>query len=250
VKRLVGKIAVVTGGGSGIGAAVARAFAREGAEIAICGRRAQALEATREAIASAGGTAVAVPADLTRREDVVRLVEAIRARFGRLDVLLNNAGILGVHAPIAEYPEDAWDAVVAANLTAVFRLTKAALPLMPRGGSIINVSSSVGRIGRAGWGAYSVSKFGVEGLSQVLADELRERGIRVNTVNPGGTRTAMRAAAYPDEDPMALPSPDDVTPIFVYLASDESPDVTGRAFDARGGKPALEAAAGARFTSS
>ena len=250
MKRLMGKIAIVTGGGSGIGAAVARAFAREGAEIAICGRRAQALEATREAIASAGGTAVAVPADLTRREDVVRLVEAIRARFGRLDVLLNNAGILGVHAPTAEYPEDAWDAVIAANLTAVFRLTKAALPFMPRGGSIINVSSSVGRIGRAGWGAYSVSKFGVEGLSQVLANELRERGIRVNTVNPGGTRTAMRAAAYPDEDPMALPSPDDVTPIFVYLASDESPDVTGRAFDARGWKPALEAAAGARFTSS
>ena len=195
MKRLVGKIAVVTGGGSGIGAAVARAFAREGAEVVICGRRVQALEATRAVIASAGGTAVVVPADLTRREDGVRLVEAIRTRFGRLDVLVNNAGILGAHAPIPEYPDDVWDAVIAANLTAVFRLTKASLPLMPRGGSIINVSSSVGRIGRAGWGAYSVSKFGVEGFSQVLADELRERGIRVNTVNPGGTRTAMRAAA-------------------------------------------------------
>jgi NAD(P)-dependent dehydrogenase (short-subunit alcohol dehydrogenase family) len=140
--------------------------------------------------------------------------------------------------------------VIAANLTAVFRLTKPALSLMLRGGSIINVSSSVGRIGRAGWGAYSVSKFGVEGLSQVLADELRERGIRVNTVNPGGTRTAMRAAAYPDEDPMALPSPDDVTPLFVYLASDESTGVTGRAFDARGWTPSPKAAAAARLTSS
>ena len=200
--------------------------------------------------ATIAGIAVAVPADLTRREDVACLVEAIRERFGRLDVLVNNAGILGAHAPIAEYPEDAWDVVVAANLTAVFRLTKAALPLMPHGGSIINVSSSVGRIGRAGWGAYSVSKFGVEGLSQVLADELRERGIRVNTVNPGGTRTAMRAAAYPDEDSLTLPSPDDVTPIFVYLASDESLDVTGRAFDARGWTPSSVAAAAARLTSS
>jgi len=250
MKRLVGKIAVVTGGGSGIGAAVARAFAREGAEVVICGRRVQALEATRAVIASAGGTAVVVPADLTRREDGVRLVEAIRTRFGRLDVLVNNAGILGAHAPIPEYPDDVWDAVIAANLTAVFRFTTASLPLMPRGGSIINVSSSVGRIGRAGWGAYSVSKFGVEGFSQVLADELRERGIRVNTVNPGGTRTAMRAAAYPDEDPTTLPSPDDVTPIFVYLASDESVDVTGRAFDARDWKPAPEAVAGARLTAS
>ena len=240
--KLTGKAALVTGGGSGIGAAVARALAREGAEVAICGRRAEALEATREAIAGAGGTAVALPVDLTRREDVARLVEAIRARFGRLDVLVNNAGILGAHAPIAEYPDDVWDAVIAANLTVVFRLTKAALPLVPRGGSIINVSSSVGRIGRAGWGAYSVSKFGVEGLSQVLADELRERGIRVNTVNPGGTRTAMRAAAYPGEDPLALPSPDDVTPLFVYLASDEAAGVTGRAFDARGWTPATAAA--------
>lgn len=249
MKQLAGKITVVTGGGSGIGAAVARAFAREGAEVAMCGRRAQALEATREAIASAGGTAVAVPADLTRREDVTRLVEAIRERFGRLDVLVNNAGILGVHAPIAEYPEDVWEAVIAANLTAVFQLTKASLPLMARGGSIINVSSSVGRVGRAGWGAYAVSKFGVEGLSQVLADELRERGIRVNTVNPGGTRTAMRATAYPDEDPTTLPSPDDVTPIFVYLASDESLGVTGRAFDARDWNAAPEAVGGGRSRS-
>jgi NAD(P)-dependent dehydrogenase (short-subunit alcohol dehydrogenase family) len=245
---LDGKAALVTGGGSGIGAAVARAFAREGADVMICGRRMDALERTRERIISAGGRAVAVPADLTCREDVARLIQEARGRFGRLDVLVNNAGVLGVHAPIAEYPDDVWDAVLAIDLTAVFHLIKAALPLMTRGGSIINVSSGVGRAGRAGWGAYAVSKFGVEGLSQVVADEMREQGIRVNTVNPGGTRTAMRAAAYPNENPATLPPPDDVAPVFLYLASDRSLDVTGRAFDARGWRP-TPAAAEARSTS-
>jgi NAD(P)-dependent dehydrogenase (short-subunit alcohol dehydrogenase family) len=195
------------------------------------------LEVVRAQVAAAGRLVFAVPADLTRRGDVDRLVGQIRARFGAVDVLVNNAGILGAHAPIADYPDDEWDAVLAANLTAAFHLTKAVLPLMRSGGSIINVSSSVGRIGRAGWGAYSASKFGIEGLSQVLADELRERGIRVNTVNPGGTRTAMRAAAYPDEDPATLPPPDDVTPLFVYLASDQSDGVSGRAFNAREWQP-------------
>jgi NAD(P)-dependent dehydrogenase (short-subunit alcohol dehydrogenase family) len=186
---------------------------------------------------------LAVPADLTQTGDVGRLVDRVRERFGTVGVLVNNAGVLGAHAPIADYPDDEWDAVLAVNLTAVFRVTKSVLPLIPSGGAIINVSSSVGRIGRAGWGAYSVSKFGIEGLSQVLADELRDRGIRVNTVNPGGTRTAMRAAAYPDEDPATLPLPDDVTPIFVYLASDQSAGVTGRAFNAREWRPAPEAVA-------
>lgn len=245
---LDGKAALVTGGGSGIGAAVACAFARDGAEVVICGRRMDALERTRERIIAAGGRAVAVSADLTRDEDVARLIREVRGRFGRLDVLVNNAGILGVHAPLARYPNDVWDAVLAVNLTAVFHLIKAAVPLMTRGGSIINVSSGVGRAGRAGWGAYAVSKFGVEGLSQVAADEMREHGVRVNTVNPGGTRTAMRAAAYPDENPATVPLPDDVMPIFLYLASDQSLDVTGRAFDARGWRPA-PAAAAARSTS-
>lgn len=240
---LDGKAALVTGGGSGIGAAVARAFAREGADVMICGRRMHALERTRERIIFAGGRAVAVPADLTRGEDVARLIQEVRGRFGRLDALVNNAGVLGVHAPIAEYPDDVWEAVLAVNLSAVFHLIKAAVPLMPRGGSIINVSSGVGRAGRAGWGAYAVSKFGVEGLSQVVADEMREHGIRVNTVNPGGTQTAMRAAAYPDENPATLPAPDDVTPIFLYLASEQSLDVTGRAFDARGWRQTPAAAA-------
>lgn len=239
---LQGKVALVTGGGSGIGAALARAFVREGARVVICGRRAVALESTREQIVAMGGQALAVSADLSRAAEVDGLVERIRERHGRVDVLVNNAGILGAHTPLAEYPTAEWDAVLAANLTAVFRLTQAVLPLIPSGGSIVNVSSSVGRVGRAGWGAYAVSKFGVEGFSQVLADELRARGIRVNTVNPGGTRTAMRTAAYPNEDPATVPSPDDVTPIFVYLASDRSIGVTGQALNARDWRLAPEAA--------
>lgn len=235
--KLQGKIALVTGGGSGIGAAVARALAAEGAEVVVCGRRASALEVTREQIANSGGHALVAPADLANAEDIRRLIATVRGRFGRLDVLVNNAGILGPHARLADYPDDDWDAVVAVNLTAVFRVSKAALPLMSRGGSIINVSSGVGRVGRAGWGAYCVSKFGVEGMTQVLAEELRDQGIRVNAVNPGGTRTAMRAAAYPDEDPETLPTPDDLVPIFVFLASAESEGMTGRSLDARGWRP-------------
>jgi NAD(P)-dependent dehydrogenase (short-subunit alcohol dehydrogenase family) len=235
--KLQGKIALVTGGGSGIGAAVARALAAEGAEVVVCGRRASALEVTREQIANSGGHALVAPADLANAEDIRRLIATVRGRFGRLDVLVNNAGILGPHARLADYPDDDWDAVVAVNLTAVFRVSKAALPLMSRGGSIINVSSGVGRVGRAGWGAYCVSKFGVEGMTQALAEELRDQGIRVNAVNPGGTRTAMRAAAYPDEDPETLPTPDDLVPIFVFLASAESEGMTGRSLDARGWRP-------------
>lgn len=238
--KLDGKVALVTGGGSGIGAAVARAFAAEGAKVVICGRRPSALAGTCEQIEQAGGRAAAIPADLTRADEIERLINTISGRFSRLDVLVNNAGVLGAHAQIAEYPDQEWDAVIAANLTAVFHLTKAALPIMSRGGAIINVSSGVGRVGRAGWGAYCVSKFGVEGLTQVLAEELRERQIRVNAVNPGGTRTAMRAAAYPYEDPATLSTPDDVAPIFVFLASKESDGVTGRSFDARGWRPAPE----------
>ncbi|MBI3607694.1 MAG: SDR family NAD(P)-dependent oxidoreductase [Nitrospirae bacterium] len=230
---LAGKTAVVTGGGSGIGAAVARALAREGAAVLVCGRRIAPLQWVRDEIVREGGTAIALAADLTQEADLNRVVRETDRQWGRLDVLVNNAGILGVRAPIAEYPLKVWDDVLDVNLRTVFRVTKALLPLMTRGGSIINVSSGVGRAGRAGWGAYAVSKFGVEGLSQVLADELRERGIRVNTLNPGGTRTAMRATAYPDEDPTTLPTADAIAPVFVFLASEEAKGVTGRAIDAR-----------------
>ena len=150
-------------------------------------------------------------------------------------MLVNNASFLGPRVPIADYPVSAWEDVLRVNLTGSFLMIQEALKIMmpQRHGSIINVSSGVGRAGKARWGAYAAAKFGVEGLTQVLADEVRELGIRVNTVNPGPTRTEMRALAYPEEDPLTLVTPDDIVPIFVYLASDASAAVTGQSLEAR-----------------
>jgi NAD(P)-dependent dehydrogenase (short-subunit alcohol dehydrogenase family) len=163
------------------------------------------------------------------------IVKAALEHFGKLDVLVNNASALGPRVPMAQYPLQAWEEVVRVNLTGAFLISQEVLKIMmpQRQGAIINVSSGVGRVGRARWGAYAASKFGVEGLTQVLADEVREFGIRVNTVNPGPTRTEMRALAYPEEDPLTLPTPDQVVPVFVYLASDDSTAVTGQSLDAR-----------------
>lgn len=157
------------------------------------------------------------------------------ARFGSVDVLVNNASLLGPRVAIVDYPFSSWVEVMRINLNGVFLMTQEVLQQMipRRQGSIINVSSGVGRVGKANWGAYGPSKFAVEGFSQMLAEEIRRFGIRVNALNPGATRTEMRAAAYPEEDPLTLPKPDDITKAFVYLASDESTGVTGKSLDAQ-----------------
>jgi NAD(P)-dependent dehydrogenase (short-subunit alcohol dehydrogenase family) len=233
--KLSGKIALVTGSSRGIGKAVALAYVGEGAKLFLCGRNEAELERASAEIRAAGGEAAFAAIDLARDGAGPRLVREVEHRYGALDVLVNNAGILGPRAPIAAYPIDAWEEVVQINLNSVFALTQAALSPMiaRRQGSIINVSSGVGRIGKARWGAYAVSKFAVEGFTQVLADELKPWNIRANAVNPGGTRTAMRAEAYPEEDPKTLPTAEEITPVFVYLASDEAAAVTGQSLDAR-----------------
>ncbi|MFQ5803205.1 MAG: SDR family NAD(P)-dependent oxidoreductase [Candidatus Methylomirabilales bacterium] len=233
--KLKDRVALVTGGSRGIGRAVAAAYAREGAEVVVTARDLGSLEAAAEEIRNAGGRVVALQADVADRHQVEDLAKEINRRFGRLHVLLNNASLLGPRVSIPEYPEDEWEAVIAVNLNGPFFVIKACLPLMTAAGegSIINVSSGVGRIGKPGWGAYATSKFGLEGLTQVLAAELQPLHIRVNAVNPGGTRTTMRAAAYPEEDPLTLPTPEEITPVFVYLASDASRDVTGQSLEAR-----------------
>lgn len=232
--RLDGKKTLVTGGAKGIGKGIAAAYLAEGASVVICGRNELSLKAACNDLGKLGPVDYIV-ADISHRDDVRRLADEIGERWGYLDVLVNNASILGERKPIIDYPEDVWEEVLDINLNAQFYVTKALLPLLmkSKSASIINVSSSVGRKGKKEWGAYAASKFGVEALTQVLADELGESGPRVNSVNPGGTRTGMRADAYPDEDPMSLPSPEDISPVFVYLASDESKGVTGREFNAR-----------------
>jgi len=235
---LRGKVVMITGASRGLGKALALTCAREGANLVINSRSEDSLGTVAGEAEEMGVEVLAIPADVSVRSDVERLVDESVRHFGRVDVLVNNAGLLGPRVPIEEYPEDEWRRVLDANLTAPFLLSKVIIPHLPEGGSIVNVTSGVSVEGRAEWGAYSVSKFGMEGLTQILAAELKDRGIRVNSVDPGGMRTEMRAAAYPDEDPMTRITPEENTAVFLYLASDESREVTGERFKAQEFQPA------------
>jgi NAD(P)-dependent dehydrogenase (short-subunit alcohol dehydrogenase family) len=232
-EMLGGKVALITGASQGLGRALALAYAREGARVVINARSEESIRPVAGEVEASGAEVLALAADVSKSADVERLVDAAVERFDRIDVLVNNAGVLGPRVAIAEYPEDEWRRVIDANLTGPFLVSKAVVPHMPEGGSILNVVSGVSVEGRPEWGAYSVSKFGVEGLTQILASELEERGIRVNAVDPGGMRTGMRAAAYPEEDPMTRITPEENTGVFLYLASDESKGVTGERFKAQ-----------------
>jgi NAD(P)-dependent dehydrogenase (short-subunit alcohol dehydrogenase family) len=227
------KVTLITGASQGLGRELALAFAREGARVVVNARSEESIRPVAEEMEDAGAEVLAVAADVSRGGDVERLVGEALGRFGKLDVLVNNAGLLGPRVAIEEYPEDEWRRVIDANLTGPFLVSKTTIPHISQGGSIINVVSGVSVEGRAEWGAYSVSKFGVEGLTQILAAELAERGVRVNAVDPGGMRTDMRAAAYPEEDPQTRITPEENTAVFLYLASDESRDVTGERFKAQ-----------------
>jgi NAD(P)-dependent dehydrogenase (short-subunit alcohol dehydrogenase family) len=230
---LEGKVALVTGASQGLGRALALACAREGATVILNSRSYESIRDVVEEIHGLGTEVLGIGADVTSSSDVQELVDAAVEHYDRIDVLVNNAGLLGPRVAIEEYPEDEWRSVLDANLTGPFLVSKAAIPHMRESASIINVTSGVSVEGRAEWGAYSVSKFGLEGLTQILAAELKDRGIRVNSVDPGGMRTEMRAAAYPDEDPTTRITPEENTAVFLYLASDESRDVTGERFKAQ-----------------
>jgi NAD(P)-dependent dehydrogenase (short-subunit alcohol dehydrogenase family) len=228
---LEGKVTLITGASQGLGRALALAFAREGARVAINARSEESIGPVAAEVEDTGAEVLALAADVSK--DAERMVGETVGRFGRIDVLVNNAGLLGSRVGIEEYPEDEWREVLDANLTGPFLVTKAAIPHLPAGGSVINIVSGVSVEGRAEWGAYSVSKFGLEGLTQILAAELAGRGIRANAVDPGGMRTKMRADAYPEEDPTTRITPEENTAVFLYLASDESRDVTGERFKAQ-----------------
>lgn len=234
-KKLLGKVALITGGSRGIGRAIAAAYANQGARVFICGRNGPDVTRAIEEIRQGGGDIDGAAGDVGSPQDVERIARGVVDRFGTVDILVNNASVLGPRVAIAEFSLAAWQEVMRVNLTGVFLVTHEVLPIMlaRRTGSIINLTSGVGRAGKARWGAYAVSKAGLEGFTQVLADEVKAAGIRVNSVNPAATRTQMRAAAYPAEDPSTLPTPESITPIFIYLASDDSRSITGQALDAR-----------------
>ena len=232
---LTGKTAVITGGSRGIGRAVALAFAVRGAQVMVNARGYAGLRDVVGEIADHGGEADMYAGDIGDPEAMTGLASFAHERFGGLDIVVHNGAVLGPRADLENYPIEEWQRVIAINVNGVFALTQAAIPLLRArgGGSMIYVSSGVGRHGKAGWGAYSASKFAVEGLAQIMAEEGVADGIRANCVNPGKTRTDMRASAFPREDPSTLPPPEKIVPVFLYLAGDDSKGVTGESFDAQ-----------------
>ncbi len=228
------KVVMISGGSRGLGAALARRFALGGAAVSICARESGELDAVAAELLSAGNEVLAVSVDITSEVDVAGWVRATRERFGRIDALINNASMLGPRVGIESYPLEAWRSVVEVNLTGAFLCARETIPsLRASRGAMVHVSSGVGDHGRPFWGAYSASKNGLEALSEMLAGELGDDGIRSNAVDPGKMRTEMRAAAYPDEDPLTLPLPRDVTDVFLYLVSDAARKVTGQRFRAQ-----------------
>jgi NAD(P)-dependent dehydrogenase (short-subunit alcohol dehydrogenase family) len=232
--KLEGKVALITGGGRGIGKAIAKSFAREGAKVVICSRSGLELKETEKEIKNEGKEALIHVADITSIREVQRLFKTIKSFYGLVDILVNNASILGPRTEIISYPYQEWLKVIDVNLTGVFNVTQSALKQMvlKKSGCIINISSGVGKQGKAKWGAYAVSKFGVEGLTQVLAQEVAPYQIRVLSLNPGPTRTQMRAEACPEEDPSTLPTPETIADTCLYLVTNTPLSDSGKSFDA------------------
>ncbi len=238
-KLLDGRNILVTGAGDGIGRCAAETFAAHGATVILLGRTESKLESVHDSIVADGNPQPIIYAlDMAEAEQAQYrlLADAIIGELGALHGLLHNASVLGERTTIESSDPARWREVMEVNVTAQMLLTQAMLnPLRnAEQASIVFTSSGVGRTGRAYWGAYAVSKFATEGMMQVLADELANTSaIRVNSLNPGGTRTAMRASAYPAEDPQTLPTPQDIMPAYLYLMGDDSLGQTGRAFSVR-----------------
>jgi 3-oxoacyl-[acyl-carrier protein] reductase len=220
--KLENKVALITGGSRGIGKAVAAAFAHEGAKLALCARSTDELQQTVAELHGMKAQAQGWPCDVTMESSVKDFVHEAQRAFGRIDILVNNAGVMTRPAPMVELEVRKWDYTIAVNLRGPFLVTQAVLPFMlkQKSGSVINVSSTIGRGAYANFVAYATSKWGLEGFTQTLAAELRSSHIRVNSVEPGYVATKL--TGYRGSNP------ESVTDVFVYLASDESKSVTGK----------------------
>src|SRR2546427_1588027 len=240
MNRLADKNILSTGASQGLGREMALRFAREGAgDLSLVARHADKLIAVRGEVLKIAPKVdvVTIEADVSKSRDSERIVATTLAQFkGHLDVLVNNGATIGPSPMpnLLDYLVEDFRNGLDTNLIGPFLLIKNALPAMiERGGSIINVTSDAGQVGYPGWGAYGISKFGLEGMSQTWASELEETGMRVNWVDPGNMNTAMHRAAEPKEDPSEWANPADVTDVFVFLASEESKSVTGKRFQAQ-----------------
>jgi NAD(P)-dependent dehydrogenase (short-subunit alcohol dehydrogenase family) len=232
-KNLSQKTILVTGAGDGIGKQAAISYAAQGAEVILLGRTVKKLEHVYDQILEDGGREPAiVPLDMSgaTANHYRDLAMTIDSQFKKLDGLLHNAGALGTLQPLIDISEEEFDQVMTVNVKSQFLMTKALLPILKKApnASVIFTSSSVGQKGRAYWGTYSISKFATEGMMQVLADEYENTNLRFNCINPGGTKTAMRAKAYPAENTDKLKTPLDIIPLYIRLMSNESIDINGQ----------------------
>lgn len=232
--RFDDKLALVTGASRGIGRAVAKALAREGAHVILAARRAGSLEDVDDEIRAEGGSATLVKLDLTDGEKVDALGPTIYERWGKLDVLIANAGMLGPLTPLPHLSEDAWHAVIATNLTANWRLIRTLDPLLrhAEAGRAVFTTSGAANAHHAYWGPYAVTKAALNALAKTYALEVANTAVRVNLVSPGPVRTEMRQQAFPGEDPMTLPAPEEVAPLFLDVAATACTD-NGRIFEFR-----------------
>lgn len=236
---LNGRIILVTGASDGIGKEAALTYARHGASLILLGRNEEKLRHVAQQVKDEGQAAQRFILDMATctPEACQQLASEIATTTSHLDGVLHNAGLLGDICPMSEQDPAVWNEVMQVNVNATFYLTQALLPLLLKSdcGSLVFTSSSVGRQGRANWGAYATSKFATEGMMQVLAEEYQNR-LRVNCINPGGTRTSMRASAFPTEDPQKLKTPADIMPLYLWLMGDDSRRKTGMTFDAQPGR--------------
>lgn len=232
------KIFLVTGAGDGIGKCAAKTYANYGATVILLGKTVSKLEKVYDEIVEKGGPEPAIiPLDLmgASEQNYIDMGHTIEDQFGQLDGLLHNASILGNLQPFEQIPEKEFNDVMQVNVNSQFLMTKALIPVLKKANnaSVIFTTSTVGSKGRAYWGSYSISKFATEGMMQVLADEFSNGTIRFNCINPGGTKTSMRAKAFPGEDSNLLKTPEDIMSPYLYLMDSESVAVTGQTFKAQ-----------------